>query len=455
MAGIQTSFRKGGSKNLPVYYKRVVDTDTGECYTIEAKVFLDKQVINDQLVYFIFDNNQDLFKEAYYYLNHSCANKAENTRYQKACALRLLQVFLILEPALDLYSLNLEALKKFCFFLKEVTGDKNTVRDNKTVNSILSNIAPMFDGSTIASLTWHAINEKKTDLVASITEGETTMRFYKERNKNYLREGNAKNKYVPEYIRIDEYIALIKIAQEHNDIQGEIIMRLMFCSGLRIGECLGLTIEDIKQDANSDKVEYKVLVRNRTTDSKRQCAKTKPKVVDKREYNTKTYDLNTDYIAIDELLYYQIMGYIETAHQQAMGKKNSAYHKSIADSVAPSDFENHYVFINDKGGNLLPKEWDERLRGYFIEAGLHVDKQKKEFGLNHRFRHGFAMIIRELWQGEKGDKFLLELKRLMRHKRLSSTMVYLRDTKESEVQLKMEFIEDLYNQYPELRYGFR
>ena len=454
MAGIQTTFQKVGGRLSPTYRKKVLDTNTGEYYTIEARTFLDKEMIDNKLVYFIYDNNQVLFEEAYYYLNHECAALSENTRYQKACALRLLYTFLILEPSLDLYQLDLDALKKFIFFLKEVTGEDNSVRDNKTVNSILSNISPMFDDEN-KSLRWPAITAKKTELVATVSEGDMTMSFYRERKKNYLREGNSKNQFVPEYISVTDFVKLISIVQKHNDLQGELLMRLMFCNGLRIGECLGLTIEDIQALDDLNNMGFQIVVRNRTTDSKRQCAKTKPKVSDKREYATRTYRQNTDYIPIDRGLYYQLMQYIEQSHQAAMSLKDNKYELSIADSVEPSDFTNHYVFINKKGANLLPKEWDERLRGYFIEAGLHVDDKKKEFGLNHRFRHGFAMFFKSIMQPSKGDSFILDLKRLLRHKKISSTMVYLRDTRQAVVELKTEFIEDLYRRFPELNYGFR
>lgn len=46
---------------------------------------------------------------------------------------------------------------------------------------------------------------------------------------------------------------------------------------------------------------------------------------------------------------------------------------------------------------------------------------------------------------------LFELKELMRHASISSTMVYYNPTENDEYEMKTEFVEDLYNLIPSLK----
>ena len=85
---------------------------------------------------------------------------------------------------------------------------------------------------------------------------------------------------------------------------------------------------------------------------------------------------------------------------------------------------------------------------YFTEAGIPIDSDIRENNLSHRFRHGFAMFHAR-YSERSVDALVLQ--KMMRHKSISSTMVYYNPTPEDELKIKTEFQEELYNMIPELR----
>jgi integrase/recombinase XerD len=327
------------------------------------------------------------------------------------------------------------------------------LRDNGTVNAILSNISPLFDGQ-ITSLCWDALLQRETIVDRVHYDGDLSSEFSVSRTRkvNFLKTSKRNQRYVPPYIRAEEFQRLLVVMRRKNDLAGIILVRLMYGSGLRIGECLGLTIEDLITKESETGVEYALLIRNRPSDRRTQLAKNKPKVIDIRECHTKTYKQETDVIYLDEGTYRLIFNYLETQHEYHAYAHPEKYKESIASKIEESDFDNHYIFLNPKGGLLKIKEWNERLRQYFIESNIPVDVGTKQSGLNHRFRHGFAMFALKHWDEPPS---LLQLKKLMRHTSLSSTVVYTRETIEEEIALKEEFIRALYNEIPELSYEFK
>lgn len=69
-------------------------------------------------------------------------------------------------------------------------------------------------------------------------------------------------RHIPAYISQDEFVRMVQKCREKDDLRMECIIRLMYQSGLRIGEVLGLTFEDIIEENGL----CKVIIRNRFTD---------------------------------------------------------------------------------------------------------------------------------------------------------------------------------------------
>lgn len=67
-----------------------------------------------------------------------------------------------------------------------------------------------------------------------------------------------------------------------------------------------------------------------------------------------------------------------------------------------------------------------------------------------KVEHGFAMFHARF---SKHPADTLSLQKMMRHKSISSTMVYYNPTPEDEYKIKMEFQKELYDMIPELKEG--
>ena len=233
----------------------------------------------------------------------------------------------------------------------------------------------------------------------------------------------------PKYVTIPEYKGLLSVLPPSDSAPDALLVRLMFEHGLRLGECLGLTYEDLRKEMGSDGAyRYSVILRDRVSDKPFQRAKSvivKPKT--REEYLTSSYatrDVGWQRVYISDDLYFAIDGYIESVH----GSMDAGFlRRSQADSVGGKGSleDNHYVFLNSLGSPLSSNLWNKRLRSYFLQSGLHVDEGSRKTNLSHRLRHGYAMALtRSLGL----DDFTVRT--LMRHKSFRSTEVYQRPTEE-------------------------
>lgn len=258
----------------------------------------------------------------------------------------------------------------------------------------------------------------------------TTFRRYKRSSarmaitEGYVLSAKAvESQEVPAYVSFDEYRVLLDVVPEGS--ADRVVERLAFEHGLRIGEILGLTLEDLCQERLRDgSSDYSVKLRDRVSDRKGQRAKSlvfKPRSTE--EYGSPSYrtrNVGYQLVFISEDLYFEIIDYVERAHSQAASKPG--YARSAADSVEGRP-DNHYLFLNSRGAALSASLWNKRQRAHFRAAGIPVDEGVKQSNLNHRLRHGYAMFLtRDLGLDE------FSVRTLMRHKSFASTEVYLKAT---------------------------
>lgn len=233
-------------------------------------------------------------------------------------------------------------------------------------------------------------------------------------------------------------------------MQEECIVRLMYQHGLRLGEVLGLTNDDLMEEKINDCWVSVAYIKNRVSDKPYQKAKTCMNVIDKKQYRTKDYqEYGFQKVILDQGLYDLLNEYIYEAHN-CTGKDWAKIYaeKSLADRVRkdePFEEENRYIFISCYGRPLRADSWNRKLRGIFEEAGIGIDKEVRKHNLNHRFRHGFAMYqVKHMGRNE------LELMYLMRHSSLKSVEAYFKPTLKDQLELKQEFEESLMMSIPNL-----
>lgn len=228
----------------------------------------------------------------------------------------------------------------------------------------------------------------------------------------------------------------------------------MYQCGLRIGEVLGLTFEDL--DIIEDEGMYICVgyIRNRYTDKPFQRAKSCMNIIDKKQYEEREYMVkNAGYqtfvVPID--LYDLINDYINEYHHVAqINHKKYYYETNLADIVTNGylDTDNFYVFINSLGKPLSQTVWKKTLRKIFDKLEIHVDIGGRRSNLNHRFRHGFAMFNVQYLQCNE-----LELMNRMRHTSIGSIVSYFNPTLKDQIKIKTEFLDSIYDEFPELNLG--
>lgn len=402
--------------------------------------------IDNVYYHIVYDSNMKPLHDAFRFLNFELKNNSINYIYTNISALKLLFSYL------ELFNLNLDSLTKkdidnLIVFLSGISSkgclysfDLKTLRSNSTINLYLSIYRKYikFLGIENCYLT------KKNDGTKLVfdAENEITHSFdtYESSVKQY------KNDFtVPKYISVNDFRKILKVIRSDYSIREECIVRLMFESGLRLGEVLGLTDEDFTEEDN-----YSILtIRNRVSDEDYQQAKGCMTVKHRckylsEDYSTEKYGYQTVHISND--LSKLLVDYLNEFHVCSSKTFSNNYSKyTVADSVSDLDHDNFYIFINSIGRPLSSNLWGKTLREIFRKVGLKVDKVSKQNNLSHRFRHGYAMFM---IQYKNVDR--LKLKELLRHRRILSCEKYYRPTDEDVIKLREGYVKSIYDVIPEL-----
>lgn len=437
-----------------VFIKRIVNEDgvvvNERCVSIPLY-----QMENDEFLYFVlYDDYMKPISKAYEYLNYELRESPLTSRSKAAFALRLLYCFLSLSGYKE-DRLDDKSIKELLFFLRGINSNPaeysmRTQRSANTVNGYLSVYRSYFGSQHIkcdALFKSHAVSTEH------IVEGSYSSSVERKRYDNNVRTNKVNQDSVPKYIGPDEFKRLYKLAIDNKDKTAKLLMHLMYGYGLRLGECLGITMEDIQETHDNGTLVPVIYLRNRMTDKRFQFCKGLMHVVDERQYSSHDYQTSKWKIIITYGLYEELLEYIEETHANAIDKYPDNYSAGMADivSVRNKPDSNHYVFLNRYGKVLSDQTWNNSLRKYFADADIQVDYDIRDNNLSHRFRHGFAMFHAKF---SEHPVDALALAKMMRHKSLSSTMVYYNPTPEDELQIKTDFQEELYSMIPELKEGY-
>lgn len=441
---------KIGRKSI---YKKVIADDSGNVLSErEVEIPLYRIDRNGQPFYLLYDDEMNVLSEPSSYLNYELRGSL-NTKNRCANALRLLYVFLSLANY-DVRHLGQEQLNELIRFLQGLNSNPEafrteTTRSNDTVNGYLSVYRSFFRKKHIRS---EALFDAKITREEMTFDDDFKGAVERIRYTNNLRTSDPNAHTVPKYISPDEFERLYRLAIAKKDIRAMIIMRLMYCYGLRLGEVLGLTIEDLQETHRDNQLVPTIILRNRISDKDYQYAKNLGHVDKPETYRSKEYTKSKAVVVIDYSLYEMIFDYISDVHSVVMEKHPDRYKKGVADIVSWRDAPeyNHYIFLSDAGTVLSGQTWGNYLKKYFVEAGIDLDLGYRENNLSHRFRHGFAMLHAHY---RKEPVNALQLKLMMRHKSLSSTMKYFNPTQEEEFKIKEEFVNELETLIPSLKEG--
>lgn len=450
-----------GRKNT--YNKFLIDNETGEktlLKTVNISSVTKEHTKRDYII--LYDSNMVPIQDAFEFLNYELLTASENSKYQALTSLRLLYSYLEL-MGLNLENLTDSDITNLKYFLKGsspdgnfISIDLNTERINDTINIYLSNFRKYTAFLGLEDSVLHKV--KPNPVSVYIPKSEVTVKYEKYAHN----ETSKKKKTVPKYISVPEYKKILNHIDTNYTAREKCIVRLMFEGGLRIGEVLGLTAEDLKVDKFHDKRTDKdfesgvIYFRNRITDERYQLAKRRMQVTSRRTYSTSAYkeDVTKAFISVD--LVDAINDYINDTHdnfyrnsevsKELFDKNYNEY--TVTDIVDPQNNiddegyeileENYYIFINSIGKPINISTWNKIIRKILKECNVKIDTSKKRFNLNHRFRHGFAMFLVQY----KNIK-IEDLKLLMRHSSISSTERYYNPTDDDVALIKQDFSSTL------------
>lgn len=342
-----------------------------------------KSVMADgEYTIFIFDQDGVDLKDAYRFLNYTKAGIAVSSRMALAKELRI---------CLDYADIVQKPFNKFDYkdfirlsnFLSgkciNTTETMYYLSADKNINSVNSTLRTLQQYMKSC----HYRNQGLIDRV--VTKGQLP---------------SGKNAECPRFIsyadmlKIHHYVMGDTSSTEEEKLKYDVIYRLMFDCGMRIGECLGSTIEDFEQGFDSEgELVHTLIIRNRVSDTMFQHAKRCMQVSSKDDYRSPNYSIKKygyQEVLVPETLYDDLIDYYDKATMRFYRKGKTM---PIADSVKGSD-ENYYIFANEAIPSPLDKRsFSEYTRNMFKAIGLSVDTEKRDLNLFHRFRHGFCMWL--------------------------------------------------------------
>lgn len=421
-------------------YKRI-----RENHSYEIVVAGITKAYNDFTYMMVIGTNGKSYFEAYKYLNVELRNDGFSKREQALRALKLLYSYIELFNT-EIRYLDTDDKKKFIVFLQggQSTGqyisyDFKTIRKNDTINKYLGVYRSFYRYLGIKNSIFEEISgtEKIVGYGSAFNSKDNGLKV-----QTYAMSlKQIKRKVVPKYIRYTEYLKIIKLIEDRYTLREMIIVKLMYEYGLRIGEVLGLTLEDIQnENITKQKNKCRLIIRNRLTDKPWQYAKGCLKVTSRNTYNRKIYNEEGggyQIVNISPETFDLIQEYIEeTISPFSMSGKTYANYseKNIADKISQIDIErNRYIFISKNYTPISGGAWNTIMKKIFQEVGLKIDKGKKTNNLNHRFRHGYAMF-KVLQEGFDA----LKLAYVMRHSNTSSVQKYFNPTEEDLIDFAIK-----------------
>ena len=262
------------------------------------------QTTDRQLRYVVLDDDGALVEPIARYLKQlDRRGYARNTLRSYGTCLQLFFEY-VQQTGVDLYQITVDEMAGFVHWLKMPSGVHNILpshpieqaRSNRTINHILTVVSSFYDYLWRVDTLSTDFHEKTHTTIPAHTR--TYKRFLHQIagehpvEKHLLKQPEPRSR--PHTLTTQQMEHLIAACQSERD---RLLLLLLFESGMRIGECLALYLEDI------DIVRYQLRVRDRGeldngAEIKTPCAE-------------RTLDVSADLI-------YRIMDYVASAHTETV-----------------------------------------------------------------------------------------------------------------------------------------
>jgi len=413
-------------------------------------------VRDDGCDYFLLRSTDGVSDDRFFdYLNFKIAHKPIKTRMAAATALRLFQCYL------EIYCKRPEALSEpdwqmleYFILGKEFvpSGFRCSLRGRsvQTANYYLTAIQRFLRKEGIR----YVYLEEETEVTHFVEFNGIHLKYTFIKDVRTLMAPSREDNWVPNYVSPGQFKALLEIVERERDDAARILLKLMYLYGMRLGECLGLTQEDIVMCGvmAGDGAPLPMLrLRNRPSDELFQHAKLLP-VMDRDLYGNLG---PRTYVLLTRPMFDELQQYVQTTFEKWTARHPERMPDGEA-TILTRDFPldaNHYVFRNFYGYPLTDAAWNVRLKKYYAEAGIHTDSGVKEANLSHQLRHGCAMLLCRFLPKELRLN-AEQLRLFLRHKRLSSGRVYRRATVYDEYCLLESLQADMARELPFINSGY-
>lgn len=452
--------------NQSRYKVHMIDDNGNECHCRDI-VFplIEVEGESDERYFMLYNDQWEPISEVFRYINIELKGRPLSSRRKIAHSLRLLYVYLsfVNKPLTDITRNVRDGLKRFLKGILPGTHEYHliTQRTNATVNAYLSYYRQYLDFMDISC---KSLSRVRSVTVNTYAQGDFTMSQEVMRYESNYSVNPHKEDFLPAFISPKEFAKLWEIARRHDDSTALFMMYLMYCHGLRRGECLGITVEDLKTIYCDGKDIPVIVLRNRASDRDDQKAKNRLAAETTLIYNDADYisqykkdPYSRICLVENDEFYQQLLEYVELSSENAILNHYENYRDAVAD-IVEKDFgtrtgldENHYIFLNRKGKRLSGQTWDYTLKKYFKEVGIPIVQGHREGNLSHRFRHGFAMLHAHFMQPVLPPQ---DLQKLLRHRSIRSTMKYYNLTPEEEVKMKEDLQKSIYESMDYLKVSF-
>lgn len=421
---------------------------TGEIIQKEGVVGFIKESTKTKHTYFILvDIRGRLIHEANYYLNKLLEKASYKNRERAFNALKVFYSYVFLFNMKDYKTdFTVENLNSLISFLEggyregvSMTLDLKTARGKETINSYVGVYSNFYEDN---------FRQKNNIFRKASTNNRYSSPATQKRKFSSFATGTTLQ--APKYIKEDQFKMIMDFVDEHYGLREKIIINLMYHYGLRIGEVLGLTFEDIEP---LDNQRSKIIIRNRVSDAPFQKAKGVLTPNTKEDYKKPIfteYGVGFQVVIIDNDLAEQIEEYLdETRDPRLLSASNLKSEnlkiKAIADRIGSIPLLNNinqYIFLSNQHYTPLTQQgWNYTLKKIFEGVAIPIDNVVKSINLNHRFRHSFAMKL------VKKGVDILQLKEAMRHKSIESCKAYYNPDEEDQIQLQEMYIENSKEKY--------
>lgn len=418
--------KKGNSH----YYKVNTYSNNNKLISTRTVHYTLKSVrYNNCRCFLLFDENGNCIENVFKFINMFKISIAETSREKYALYLKYLYEFSgIIDK--DISKFQRKDVDKFVVFLSGYDPNSSIADSFYTYSS---------KGEEVVAAIFNIVKEYVNFCGFASSRYFNSCKSIKKRNYGKQKTNNL----CPKFISLREMNLILEYINNDNSIDAEtklkysLIFKLMFNKGLRIGEVLGLTLEDFEEIYNNDgELYYRLYIRNRMSDSKDQRAKRCLTMDGQYTYNAPIYhrlDIGYQQVFLSEEFHDDIIEYFDTMSARFKRENKSLLKADAVDGIS----ENWYIFYNKSKPTPLNKDiLYNYTREMFKNLNIHIDKYVRTNNLFHRFRHGFCMYLLYVENIPP-----IEACKLTRHRNEESLAIYNNPTEDMLAELMIQIEE--------------